>query len=236
MCMCLSRLCCQPLGPKGQIEEAGCSNGGKEGSEPVKEGNRPEQRNRVEERHTEHTGDRHIYDRHDEPRGNNEERRQEGHNRDHRRGSRRDEPRGDQPGAHHDGRGGYDDARRGGYDDDRRGGYGQQGPAKRGRFTTDSAVAVPRLAKDEKRKLLWGAKKIETAPANAEAWAGSAAALGDASKQNKFLRMMGVKNAPIKAEGAADAAQSQDQLFHNLERSFVQGQRRGRGGSLGLGW
>lgn len=98
-------------------------------------------------------------------------------------------------------------------------------------------------SKGEKRKLLWGEQKErETLPAaNSQMWAESATQL-DASKQNKFLRLMGCgKKASAQAAPTAEKKESgvsQDKLFSDLESSFVQGKKRhpqSRGG-LGLGW
>jgi len=109
-------------------------------------------------------------------------------------------------------------------------------PAKRSRFTTGSSVEIPKLHKEEKRQLLWGAKKITSASAsqNTQQWASSAGALGD-DRGNKFLRMMGVKDKDVQSAEGSAVAQQQDHLFNDLERDFYQGRRRLKAGTLGLG-
>jgi len=106
---------------------------------------------------------------------------------------------------------------------------------KKMRFTSEPAPSF-KMNKDQKKKLIWGAKKVEEKPGNDNMWAASATQLGNQAKQSKFLRLMGAKSAPKASTEAGNMpGSSQNQLFNNLEQTFVQGRARLGGGRRGLG-
>ena len=114
-----------------------------------------------------------------------------------------------------------------------------------GRGAAAPRPASAQLSVQEKRKLLWGAKR-GAGSADAASWAGaSSAALGDEERQQRFLQMVGAKKqrrapgedegelgdgeeAANAAAGGAAAAAAQAALSPTLEAQFEQA--RGFGG------
>lgn len=120
-----------------------------------------------------------------------------------------------------------------------------------------------RLSADEiaaQRKALWGNKKAATEPSsnvteststssetpsggkNEKLWSSAIAATGvDTSQASKFMRLMGVKNAPKPAEGAANLSAEknrQDQMLKDLEKQYAiarETTHMGRGTGFGFG-
>ncbi|CAI2347707.1 unnamed protein product [Caenorhabditis sp. 36 PRJEB53466] len=115
-----------------------------------------------------------------------------------------------------------------------------------------------RLSAEEiaaQRKALWGNKKAaepvkaestEAAPEasgkNEKLWSSAIAATGvDSSQANKFMRLMGVKNAPKPTEDSSNLSNEknrQDKMLNDLERQYKVARETthmGRGNGLGFG-
>eukprot|EP00879_Flechtneria_rotunda_P031109 GHRR01033956.1.p2 GENE.GHRR01033956.1~~GHRR01033956.1.p2 ORF type:complete len:123 (+),score=63.31 GHRR01033956.1:504-872(+) len=103
------------------------------------------------------------------------------------------------------------------------------------------------LTRQEKAKLLWGAKK-DAAAAGVVPITGSnrwdAAELADAQKRLKFQRLMGVhtQEQPVQVASQSECQatavmtrEEQQKVLSDVERHFVAGLRRADGRTVGLG-
>jgi len=79
-------------------------------------------------------------------------------------------------------------------------------------------------AAEKKKKLLWSGNR--SGEAAAATWA--TADLGDASRKEKFLKLMGAKPAEAtRAEPKLNTAETQQKMFQELEREYMAGLGQG---------
>ncbi|CAI9787516.1 unnamed protein product [Fraxinus pennsylvanica] len=91
------------------------------------------------------------------------------------------------------------------------------------------------MSADQKKKLLWGNKKNTTSEESVHRW--DTATFGDRERQEKFIKLMGVKGE-VKVEHKPDnpdTEKQQDQLQLDLEKQYTAGLRRRDGRTVGLG-
>ncbi|CAH2063946.1 unnamed protein product, partial [Thlaspi arvense] len=92
------------------------------------------------------------------------------------------------------------------------------------------------LTTDQKKKLLWGKKKVAAAEEPAHRW--DSALIGDRERQEKFNKLMGVKGSIVNQEQNPNEVQveKQKELQMDLEKQYTAGLRRrdGRTNSCGI--
>lgn len=95
----------------------------------------------------------------------------------------------------------------------------------------------------QKKKLIWGAKKpaaTETATTNNKWEAAKFSQDSDGKMASKFLRLMGMKNAPVTATATTDdsSVEKREQMFSSMEQQYEiarQATHTMRGMGLGFG-
>lgn len=114
-------------------------------------------------------------------------------------------------------------------------------------FTSSVLTNAKYTEQMQKKKLIWGAKKVPEAEASTTNNKWEAAKFSqdsDGKMASKFLRLMGMKNAPVTATAAAPAeiedpsVQKREQMFSTMEQQYEiarQATHTMRGMGLGFG-
>lgn len=111
-------------------------------------------------------------------------------------------------------------------------------------FTSSVLTNARYTEQMQKKKLIWGAKKVtpETVTTNNKWEAAKFSQDSDGKMASKFLRLMGMKNAPPTAASASDDGDSgvekREQMFSSMEQQYEiarQATHTMRGMGLGFG-
>ncbi|XP_055302030.1 arginine/serine-rich coiled-coil protein 2 isoform X2 [Sitodiplosis mosellana] len=107
-------------------------------------------------------------------------------------------------------------------------------------FTSSVLTNARYTEQMQKKKLIWGAKKTttETATTNNKWEAAKFSQDSDGKVASKFLRLMGMKNAPVTATTDHDGVEKREQMFSSMEQQYEiarQATHTMRGMGLGFG-